>query len=138
MSKAKINFEIEERNLANAKSFAARHRVSLNKLVSAYFASLGQDESRAPALDPSMKTLLDVSLGNLSVIDAARELNLPDGGFVLHLMREARLPLPKLPDDLVRQQAEDAREALKECLIKKDEAGSKRSRSGAKTNAYHR
>jgi len=135
VSKAKINFEIEERNLANAKSFAARHRVSLNKLVSAYFASLGQDES--PALDPSMKTLLDVSLGNLSVIDAARELNLPDGGFVLHLMREARLPLPKLPDDLVRQQVEDAREALKQCLIKKDEVVSKR-RSGAKTAAYHR
>lgn len=34
MGKAKINFEIEEESLANAKAFVAKHGGSLNKLVS--------------------------------------------------------------------------------------------------------
>lgn len=66
-----------------------------------------------------MKTLLEVSIGSLSVIDAARELNLPDGGFVLRLMGEARLPFPKLPDDPARRQAGETLEALKKCLIER-------------------
>ena len=39
MPKAKINFEIEEEDLANAKAYVARHGGSLNKLVAALFAS---------------------------------------------------------------------------------------------------
>jgi hypothetical protein len=101
MGKAKINFEIDEQHLANAKAFAARHRSSLNKLVGAYFASLGQDETMEERpVNPLTKILLEVSLGRLSILDASHELKLPDGGYVLHLMREANLPLPKLPEDL--------------------------------------
>ncbi|MET0963159.1 MAG: hypothetical protein ABWY05_10130 [Noviherbaspirillum sp.] len=51
MGKAKIGFEVDEDDLANAKSFVAKHGESLNKLVWALFASLGQDESsRSPAI----------------------------------------------------------------------------------------
>lgn len=128
MAKAKINFEIEQEHLANAKIFVARHGGSLNKLVSAYFASLGQDELMAsPALDPSMRVLLEVATGKMSAVDAARELGLPDAGFVLQRMRDAKLPLPRLPDDLIQRQASAALEALRECLIVKDDKPIKRA-----------
>ena len=118
MLKAKINFEVDAQNLANAQAFAALHRVSLNKLVSAYFGSLGQAEgSGLGPLDAAQKLLLQVALGKLSLVDAAQALNLPDAGYVLHMMRDAKLPLPSLPKEQVQQQMDTAREALKECLL---------------------
>lgn len=140
MKKAKINFEVDAQNLAHAQAYAALHRVSLNKLVSAYFGSLGQHEA-LPMLDTSQKVLLDVSLGRLSLVDAAHELGLPDGGYVLQMMRDARLPLPGLPPALVKSQMDAARQALIECLIPqaptKKQATQKTPRRGAKTPAAH-
>lgn len=128
-SKAKINFEIDEQHLANAKAFAALNHVSLNKLVASYFASLGQDEALAQRpINPLTKVLLDVHLGRISIVEASHELNLPDGGYVLHLMREAKLSLPRLPEDFVRKQAEDGFEALKACLVETKANPAKRSR----------
>ena len=73
MGKAKIGFEVDEKDLASAKAYVARHGGSLNKLVSALFASLGQDEGRRSALvDPVTSTLLAVSMGNLSIMEASR------------------------------------------------------------------
>lgn len=118
MGKAKIGFEVDEKDLASAKAYVARHGGSLNKLVSALFASLGQDEGRRPALvDPVTSTLLAVSMGNLSIMEASRRLELPDAGYVLHLLAERNLPLPRLPDDFVRMQLDEARSALDDCLI---------------------
>jgi hypothetical protein len=68
-------------------------------------------------LDTSQKVLLDVSLGHLSLVDAAHELGLPDGGYVLQMMRDAHLPLPELPPALVKSLMAPARQALIECLI---------------------
>lgn len=118
MGKAKIGFEVDEKDLAIAKAYVARHGGSLNKLVSALFASLGQDEGRRPALvDPVTSTLLAVSMGTLSIMEASRRLELPDAGYVLHLLAERSLPLPRLPDDFVRMQLNEARSALDDCLI---------------------
>ncbi|MDQ2823810.1 MAG: hypothetical protein M3Y65_26110 [Pseudomonadota bacterium] len=117
MGKAKIGFEVDEKDLASAKAYVATHGGSLNKLVSALFASLGRNDRRQPAMvDPVTSTLLAVSMGNLSIMEASRRLELPDAGYVLHLLAEKNLPLPRLPDDFVGLQLDAARSALDDCL----------------------
>ena len=88
MTKAKIGFEIDEADLTNAKAYVAKHGGSLNKLVSALFASLGrEDASRIPAQDPATAILLAVSIGKISIMGATRQLELPDAGYVFqHLV----------------------------------------------------
>ncbi len=118
MGKAKIGFEVDEGDLARARAYVARHGGSLNKLVSALFASLGREEQdHLPALDPTTSTLLAVSMGTMSIMDAARKLDLPDAGHVFHLLADKNLPLPRLPDDFVKKQLKEARNALEDCLI---------------------
>lgn len=118
MGKAKIGFEVDERDLAKAKAYVARHGGSLNKLVSALFASLGQEEAdRMPALDPATSILMAVSMGKLSIMEASRRLELPDAGYVFHQLAERGLPLPRLPDDFVKKQLSEARSALDDCLV---------------------
>ena len=93
MGKAKIGFEVDERDLANAKAFVAKNGGSLNKLVSALFASLGHAEaSNAPALDPSTKILMSASIGEISIMEAARLLDVPDAGYVLHRLADHGFP----------------------------------------------
>jgi hypothetical protein len=134
MGKAKIGFEVDEDDLAKAKAYVARHGGSLNKLVSALFASLGRDDPAEPmALDPTVKTLLATSMGKISLMEAAQQLDLPDAGYVLHLLAEKNLPLPRLPQSFVAQQLEVARSALDECLIEAAPTAPKR-RSGRKNS----
>ena len=74
MAKAKIGFEVDEGDLANAKAYVALHGGSLNKLVSALFASLGKDDAqRVPVPDPALSVLMAVSTGKMSVMDAAQQ-----------------------------------------------------------------
>lgn len=130
MGKAKIGFEVDESDLANAKAFVAKNGGSLNKLVSALFASLGQQElARAPAIDPSTKILMAVSTGTISITEATRQLQLPDAGYVLHRLAEKGLPLPKLPKQFVRAQLDQARTALDECLVQPAAGDGKRRKS---------
>jgi hypothetical protein len=76
--KAKINFEVDEESLSNAKAYVAKHGGSLNKLVTSLFASLGQDERLlSPVPDPAKKTLLDLSSGKVSLSEATRLLACP-------------------------------------------------------------
>lgn len=118
MRKAKINFEIEQEDLANAKAYIARHGGSLNRLVSAFLASLGSEEClNAPATDQSRRILLEVSTGKFSLVNAAVVLGLVDAGYVLHRLREERLPLPRLSEIDVRRQSESSIDAFKECLL---------------------
>lgn len=118
MGKAKIGFEVDENDLANAKAFVAKHGGSLNKLVSALFASLGQaDASRAPALDPSTRILMSASTGEISVTEAARLLDVPDAGYVLRRLADHGFPLPGLSQSDAQKQLEAARQALDECLL---------------------
>ena len=118
MAKAKIGFEVEEVDLAKAKAYVAKHGGSLNKLVSALFASLGQDEvGRMPALDPATGILMAVSTGKLSIMEAAQQLELSDAGYVLYMLADKGLPLPRLPDDFVKRQVSAARNALDDCLL---------------------
>ena len=117
MGKAKIGFEVDEHDLANAKSFVARHGGSLNKLVSALFASLGQDEiNRTPAIDPATRILMDVSVGKISIMEGARQLELQDAGHLFHRLAEAGLPLPRLSKEVVSHQLAQAKDALDACL----------------------
>jgi hypothetical protein len=128
MGKAKIGFEVDEEDLASAKAYVARHGGSLNKLVSALFASLGQDDARAPApVDRVTSTLLAVSMGTLSIMEASRRLALPDAGYVSHLLAERNLPLPRLPDDFVQMQLSGARSALDDCLVEPPASAKKRT-----------
>jgi len=118
MAKAKINFEIDEESLANAKAYVARHGGSLNRLVSSLFASLGEDEKlHAPLIDPAKRVLLDLSSGKVSLMEATQLLELPDAGYTLRRLADEGLPLPKLPDDVVRDQAARSLVALKACLV---------------------
>lgn len=117
MTKAKkINFELDERLVAQAQAFALQRGVSLTKLVAAFFASLG--EGRQPGASPGavQKILAEVSIGKRSLVDAASELGLQDAGFLLQLMREDGLPLPSLPEELARAQADSGLSALQACL----------------------
>ena len=114
MSKAKINFELEEDILSNAKAYVAKHGGSLNKLVTSLFASLGQDERvLAPVADPAKRTLLDLSSGKVSLLEATRLLGLPDAGYTLRRLADEGLPLPVLPKEVVRRQADEALEAMR-------------------------
>lgn len=121
MGKAKIGFEVDEVDLANAKAYVAKHGGSLNKLVSALFASLGQDEAGSrPSLDRTTGILLSVSTGKLSIMEAARQLELVDAGYVFHMLADKGLPLPRLPDDIVKRQLQEVRSALDDCLLDPD------------------
>ena len=117
MAKTKINFEIDEASLSNAKAYVGRHGGSLNRLVSSLFASLGEDEQlRVPIVDPSKRVLLDLSAGRVSLMEATRLLDLPDAGYALQRLADEGLPLPRLPDDAVRRQAAQSLNALQGCL----------------------
>jgi len=116
MSKTKINFEIEEEILANAKAYVARHGGSLNKLVVSFFAQLGQ-QLDAPPIDPAKKILLDLSCGKISLIEATRLLGFQDAGYTLHLMAEEGLPMKRLSEKTVKRQAAESLDALGECLL---------------------
>jgi len=133
MGKAKINFEIEEDVLANAKAYVARHGGSLNKLVSALFSQLGQ-RLDAPDIDPSKKILFDLSGGKISLMEATRLLGFQDAGYTLHLMAEEGLPMKRLSEETIKRQAAESLEAMRECLLpSKDKA----KRSAKKTNHQH-
>lgn len=133
MGKAKIGFEVDEVDLANAKAYVAKHGGSLNKLVSALFASLGREgERNPPALDPATSTLLAVSMGNLSIMEAARQLDLPDAGYVLHLLAEKKFPLPRLSHDFVKEQLNQARSALDACLVEPEKKAAKTGGKGSR------
>jgi hypothetical protein len=135
MGKAKIGFEVDEDDLANAKAFVARHGGSLNKLVSALFASLGKDEARrSPAIDPAMRVLLSVSMGKISIMEGARQLELQDAGHLFLRLEEAGLPLPHLSKEEVNRQLAEARDALDACLVEPvsvDKNRSKKARGHA-------
>lgn len=133
MSKAKINFEIEEEDLANAKAYVARHGGSLNKLVGALFSQLGQ-RLDAPDIDPAKKILLDLSCGKISLMEATRLLGLQDAGYTLHLMSEEGLPMKRLSEETIKRQAAESLEAMRLGMLpSKDKA----KRAAKKTNPQH-
>ena len=119
MTIAKISFEMASDVLANAQSFAARHRVSLNDLVVNYLESLGSGESDSMPVGGSVCTLLEVATGKLGIADAARELGLVDGGHVLALKRQNNIPivLDGLSHHFVTAQAGEALEAMRSCML---------------------
>lgn len=133
MSKAKINFEIEEEDLANAKAYVARHGGSLNKLVGALFSQLGHCLD-APDIDPFKKILLNLSCGKISLMEATRLLGFQDAGYTLHLMSEEGLPMKQLSEETIKRQAADSLEAMRECLLPSKE---KAKRGAKKTNFQH-
>ncbi len=127
MAKAKINFEIDEEILANAKAFVAKNGGSLNKLVTALFATLDQDERmRGSAIDPATSVLLDASAGKISILEAASRLNLPDAGYVLQRLTAEKLPLPRLSELELEKLAAESFDALSECKVVLAPAAKKR------------
>ena len=130
--KAKINFEVDEESLSNAKAYVAKHGGSLNKLVTSLFASLGRDDRlRFPALDPSKRILLDLSSGKVSLLEATRKLGLPDAGYALRRLADEGLPLPRLPAVVVHAQADESFDALSSALVQRPAAAKKPRRRAA-------
>ena len=118
MGKANIGFEVDEVDLANARAYVAKNGGSLNKLVSSLFASLASNEINSrSSLDESTKILLSVSTGKISIMEATELLELPDAGYVFHLLADKGLPLPRLPEAFVKAQLDSVRNALDECLL---------------------
>lgn len=118
MAKSKINFEIEQEILANAKAYVAQHGGSLNKLVSVFFSNLGkQERANAPLINPETRVLMDVSAGRISLMEGVRMLALQDAGFLLQKLREAALPLPQLSAMDASTQADAASAAFADCLL---------------------
>ena len=116
--KAKINFEVDSAVLANARAYAVLHSTSLNKLVSALFAGLGQiGRHQAPMADPTKRILLDLSSGKSSLLEATDLLGLPDAGYTLRRLSDEGLPLPHLSLDDAQQQADETFDALAACLV---------------------
>ena len=130
MTKAKVNFEIDEQLLARAQSFATRRRVSLSKLVTGFLASLGNESQAGAAPSRTQKVLAEVAVGKVSLTDAARELGLQDAGFLLHMMKEEGLPLPRVEASVVKAQAEASFAALQATLLPPPKAPAKRKSGG--------
>ncbi|MES2077151.1 MAG: hypothetical protein V4462_16180 [Pseudomonadota bacterium] len=68
-------------------------------------------------MDPYISVLRAVSSGRISIMDAARRLELPDAGYVFHRLADLGLPMPRLSKEFTRQQLEQAGNALDECLL---------------------
>jgi hypothetical protein len=112
-----ITFSVEDSALASAKAYASERATSLNKLVNAYLKSLGQTQPRR-AVSKADEALLDYSLGRKSLLETVERLGVQDGGHVLALIRRAGLPLPQLPEDVVRQQVAGTLEFFKQARSK--------------------
>lgn len=118
MSRVTVEFEIEEADLAKAKEFVATNGGSLDGLVSAFLACVGRGEpAQQITADRLGQVLLSVSAGQISVAEAARVLNFPDAGYVLHRLAQAGFTIQGLPDHTVHQQLVAARTALDQCLV---------------------
>ena len=88
------------------------------KLVSSLFDSLGQTErANALAKDPAIGILLEASAGKISIMEAAAQLQLPDGGYVLQRLAREKLPLPRLTQAERDRQAAESLAALSDCQI---------------------
>lgn len=121
MAKSKINFEIEQEILANAKAYVARHGGSLNQLVSSFLSNLGkQERSNAPLANPETRVLMDVSSGGISLMEGAGMLGLRDAGLMLQKLRDAGLPLPQLS---AIDAGDQASAAFADCLLAPVAAG---------------
>ena len=100
-------------------------RIIANRL-DALFASLGREErDRKPSIDPAAKVLMDASAGKISIMEAARRLELPDAGYVFHRLAGASLPLPRLSAADVNHQLAMAKSALDACLVEPIPVGKK-------------
>jgi len=56
-------------------------------------------------------------------------LDLPDAGYTLRRLADEGLPLPRLPDDALRRQAQASLEARSACLVAPAAADKKPRRS---------
>lgn len=125
MSTVRIEFEIEEADLAKAKEFVTQNGGSLDGLVSAFLACVGQgDSSNQLSVDDVGQLLVSVSAGQISVMEAARLLGFPDAGYALRNLARAGFRIQGLAERGVLQQLESGRMALEQCLLD-PEAGTK-------------
>ena len=102
---ANITFSFDQDALAKAKSFAAKHAVSLNSLVAAYLDSLA-GKNTAGELSRNEQVLMAYSLGKISLMAAMQDLHVNDPGIVFALLKSSGYPFPKLSDDFIRRQVE--------------------------------
>jgi hypothetical protein len=66
-----------------------------------------------------LSILIRLSRGEISLMEATDELGFQDAGYTLQALAKAGLKPFTLPDDIVKQQADDALEALRAALRKR-------------------
>ncbi len=113
MNKANITFSVDADSLNNAKAYAARAGVPLNRIVGQMFAALGQDQPSGAAISTAHRQLLRYSVGQASLSETVEALGVNDGGVVYAMLRELGLPFPFMDSAAARQQAQDALPALR-------------------------
>jgi hypothetical protein len=67
-------------------------------------------------LEANLKILMDLSAGKISLMEAAAKLGDHDAGQTLHRMADAGLTMPRLPDEMVKQQAAASLDALRSAM----------------------
>lgn len=118
MSNAQELLQVDGRGEKGSTDHVAQSGVAFDRHGSEPLVSLNATEAGvAPALDSSSQILTAVSKGHLSMLEAARQLALPDAGHVLRGMANSGLLPPRLPDELLCRQARAARKALDACFL---------------------
>ncbi len=117
MPKANIIFSVDLESLGNAKAYAARAGVPLNRIVGQMFAALGQRQSAGAVISAAHRQVLRYSLGQASLSETVQALGVNDGGVVHAMLRELGLPFPFMDTDAARQKAHEVLPALRAALL---------------------
>ena len=117
MPKTNITFSVDSESLGNAKAYAARAGVPLNRIVGQMFAALGQRQAAGAAISAGHRQVLRYSLGQASLYETVQALGVNDGGVVHAMLRELGLPFPFMDSDAARQMAQEALPALRAALL---------------------
>ncbi|MBC7377470.1 MAG: hypothetical protein H7346_08565 [Burkholderiaceae bacterium] len=93
---------------------------------------VGVDVAGLATIDLSARVLMDVSIGRISIMEGARQLELQEAGHLLHRLAEAGLPLPRLSKKLIDRQLAQAKEALDACRVEPIPVGKKSGKATSK------
>jgi len=104
-----VNFTgaVDRDLLKRAKVIAAKADTSINALFNAELRYLVETfESAEKAQNRNFETLLGFSLGKIDDVSAMNALGIDSEEDLFLLMAQARLPMPRLPDELTQEMAD--------------------------------
>ena len=104
-----VNFTgaVDRDLLKRAKVIAAKADTSINALFNAELRYLVETfESAEKAQNQNFETLLSFSLGKIDDVSAMNALGIDSEEDLFLLMTQARLPMPRLPDEQTQEMAD--------------------------------